>query len=490
MRRIGWMALCLAVIAGFAGWALHPPSNLDVDWYLLGARTLLGQGDELYVSVRDPNPPAVWQLFLGMERLAEWTGLPAHRLFYGLTALAGVGLLAWTAKLLPRTLRAATLLGGAFFAGFAAFVESGQRDVLAALMILPYLAWTQRLSEGPAPQRAQGFAATAVAGLTLLLKPHFLLYFIFAETLLLWRSRSPSTAGGKGALRADLWLPLFGVALLGAAQLALYPAYLDYVRDYGAFYLGWAPGPLTSRALVTLLMLVALLGVLTVTKRLCGWAATLAGAAVAALLVALVQNKWWDYQTHPILLFTGLAWTVLLAEATGRPGRGVLRAVLISLPVLWIASLALQSGRDHWRAFVQAPVPPTTLALAAAIDRLAPGQPIAILGSHAGAVAAYLSSAAWALGDPPFWVIQEVGQRRLDGAALSEVERDAEQRYLAELADRLERHPPVLLAIHRGSGYEPDALAYLRLDARLAALLDSRFAPAGDIGGYDLFRPR
>jgi hypothetical protein len=128
--------------------------------------------------------------------------------------------------------------------------------------------------------------------------------------------------------------------------------------------------------------------------------------------------------------------------------------------------------------------------LAGAIDRLAPASPVAILGSHNGAVAAYLSSATWALGDTPFWVIQQVGRRRLDGVPLSEVERGAEGRFLSELADRLEEHAPALLAIHRGSGHEPDALAYLRLDPRLSAILASRFVPEGEAGGYDLFRPR
>ncbi|HKY94157.1 MAG TPA: hypothetical protein VJL84_02580, partial [Kiloniellales bacterium] len=123
-------------------------------------------------------------------------------------------------------------------------------------------------------------------------------------------------------------------------------------------------------------------------------------------------------------------------------------------------------------------------------DRHAHGQPVAILGGHSGTVAAYLGGATWALGDPPYWVIQQVGQRRLEGAPLSEVETAAERRFLAELADRLAGSPPALLAIHRGGPREPDALAYLRLDARVAGLLDERYVAAGEAAGFALFLPR
>ena len=154
-RALGWAVLWLVVGACFAGWVLHPPGNLDIDWYLVGARTLLSGGGELYSTIRDPNPPGVWQLFLGVEWLARATALPAHRLFYVLTALVAAGVLVWAAAILPRPLRWATLLGGAFFGAFAAFAEAGQRDVLAALMLLPYLAWTQRLSESRPPTAAR-----------------------------------------------------------------------------------------------------------------------------------------------------------------------------------------------------------------------------------------------------------------------------------------------------------------------------------------------
>jgi len=485
-RVLPWLALA----AGFAGWALHPPSNLDIDWYLLGARTLAADGGELYVTLRDPNPPSVWQLFLAVDWLARAVGVAPHRLFYALSALLAVGLLAWTARLLPERQRAPTLLAGALFGGFAAFAEAGQRDVLAALTMLPYLACVQRLSDGAAGQRWQRGLATFAAGLALLLKPPFLLYFLFAEALLLWRTRKVSTARrALPFLRADLLWAALAVALLAAASLAAHPSYLDHLASYGAFYLDWTPAALSSRTLAAILMLLAALALVAWTGRSGSWAETLGWAGLAALATALVQDKWWDYQAHPILLFAGLAWFAILAEPARFGTRALLWASTAAV-MLWTGSVALQSARDQWRAFAEVPLPPEAVALAAAIDRLAPGQPVAILGSHSGAVAAYLSGTTWALADPPFWVIQQVGTRRLSGEALDAVEADAERRYLAELTARLEARPPALLAIHRGGPREPDALAYLRLDPRLAALLAEGYADAGETGGFALLLAR
>lgn len=481
-RSLAWAALWAFVAACFVGWALHPPTNLDVDWYLLGARTLLGGDGILYVTIRDPNPPFVWQLFLANEALARWAGLPSHRLFYALSAAGCLALLVWTAALLPRRLRVATLLGGAFFGGFAAFAEAGQRDVFAALMMLPYLAWTQRLGDGLPARRAGGAAATFVAGLALLLKPHFLIYFVFAEALLAWRRR------GLPGLRADLLWPLLGVALIGAAQLALYPGYLDYIRSYGAFYLDWEAAPVSSRALVAMLMLAAALGVAVLWRRPRGWAATLGWMGLAAVATALVQDKWWEYQAHPILLFAGLAWAALLAEPARTGWRGLFWASLAA-PAVWFGGIALQSGKDHWQSLAPEGEPSGDRALAAAIDSLVPpGAPIGILGDHTGAVAGYRSHATWGLADPPFWVVLQVAPRRLAGEALRPVEAEAEAHHLADLAQRLESAPPALLAFYRSPGYAlHDALAYYRLDARIAALLDAGYDPTGEVAGYDLF---
>ena len=56
------------------------------------------------------------------------------------------------ARMLKRVFSSGDRIRGVLPVGrvfFTAFVEAGQRDVLAALMVLPYLAWAQRLSEAP-----------------------------------------------------------------------------------------------------------------------------------------------------------------------------------------------------------------------------------------------------------------------------------------------------------------------------------------------------
>jgi hypothetical protein len=482
---LSWTLTWILAAALFMGVALHAPNNLDVDWYLLAARTLSSHGGELYETLRDPNPPAVWQLFMANDALARWTGWPAHRLYYVLTAVFCLAMLAWTAVMLPARFRRATVLGGGLLLGFAAVDEAGQRDLLAAAAFLPYLAWIQRLSQGEAANRSTGYAATLLAALALLLKPYFLLYFVVLECLLAWRAGRWRTW-----LRPDLLLPAAAALLLGALQLAAHPAYLAYLGDYGAFYATWPPATLSSRAFLALLALLGLLFWLFWQRRWASWAATLAAAGLAAALTATVQNKWWDYHAYPIMLFAGLGWIAALAAPWPRLAgwKSLLSSVLVSAIAVWLTGEALRGAELNLRHSRWDPGLAADGLLAREIDRLAPGERIGILGGHTGAIAAYLSHASWGLADPPFWVVLQVAERRLQGQALRPVEAAAEARHLAELVERLRSAPPALLAFWRSPGYAPlDALAYYRLDPSLAAILDERYAPAGEVANYSLY---
>jgi hypothetical protein len=480
----------LAVLA-FLGVALHPPNNLDVAWYLVAARTW-DAGGELYVTLRDPNTPAVWYLFLGVHRLAEALGLPAHRLFYILVALASLALLAFAAWLLPandaagRRRQWATLLGGAFLCGFLGLTLAGQREPLAVLLVLPYLAWTQRLAEGADGARGGGLLATLLAGLAVLIKPHFLLWLLAAEALLAWRRR-----GWMGWRRADLLLPALATLLLGGLLLALHPAYLDYLADWAAYYAAFPAAPLDSRQVFAL----GLLGLLLLYRLLLGgrdrgWGDPLAIAALAALATALLQDKWWGYQSMPLESFAGLAWLALLLEAPAgwpRPRWRRSALALLALAALgWFAGAAVSAAKQQWRFVLEDYRQPEPEALASALDRLAPTQPVAILGGP-GPLGAYLSGTLWALPDPSYWVVDLVQAQRQRGQPLSALLRDAERRNLDAVATALAALRPKLIAIHRGAGRDPvDALPYYQADPRIGALL-ADYQRVGNAGGYDLW---
>lgn len=483
--------LCLGV-------ALYPPINLDVCWYLVGARSW-ATGGELYVTLRDPNTPAVWYLFLGIERLAVWLGLPPHRLFYLLVALATLLLLAFAARLLPGEDRAARrqrlglFLGGAFLCGYSALTVAGQRDPLVVLLLLPYLAWTQRLASGVTGDgRGRGTLATLLAGLGLLIKPHFLILMLLAEALLARRRRH-----FFAWYRADLLGPALATLLLGALLLTLHPAYLDYLARYAGYYAAFPAAPLSSRALFGLL----LLGLLLACRLLLGWGDrgwgdrgwgdTLLLAALGALLTALLQDKWWDYQAVPLETLAGLAWLALLlgrspSELWGLRWRRLGIQGLALLALAWFAGAAVSASKQQAR-FVLAEVhQPAPEALAAALDRLAPGEAVAILGGPQGPIAAYLSSTRLALPDPSYWVVDLLGQVRAAGRLPAPVFLEAERRHLADVAAALADRPPRMLAFYQGDDEgRPDALAYYGAQPAIAAILD-RYRPAGEAGGYRL----
>ncbi len=490
-------AVLLAAALLCLGVALHPPNNLDVCWYLVGARSWAA-GGELYVTLRDPNTPAVWYLFLGVERLAAWLGLPPHRLFYLLVALATLLLPAFAARLLPGEDRAARrqrlglFLGGAFLGGYCGLTVAGQRDPLVVLLLLPYLAWTQRLARGEVGDcRWHGTLATLLAGIGLLIKPHFLLLMLLAEALLARRRRR-----FIAWCRADLLGPALATLLLGALLLALHPAYLDYLARYAGYYAAFPAAPLSSRALFGLL----LLGLLLLFRLLLGqgdrgWADTLLAAALGALAVALLQDKWWDYQAVPVETLSGLAWLALLlgrspADLWGARWRRLAIQGLGLVALAWFAGAAVSASKQQARFVLADFHQPAPEALAAALDRLAPDEAVAILGGPQGPVAAYLSSTRLALPDPSYWVVDLLGQLRAAGRPPAPVFLAAEQRHLVDVATALAEAEPRLLALYQGDTEgRPDALAYYGRQPAIATLL-AGYQPAGEAGGYRLLLRR
>ncbi len=485
-----WLLAALA----FAGVALHPPNNLDVSWYLVAARTWAA-GGELYVTLRDPNTPAVWYLFLGIERLAGWLGLPAHRLFYLLVALASLGLLWLTMRLLPaadaagRRRRQATLLAGAFLCGFAGLTLAGQRDPLVVLLLLPYLAWIQRLSESAADgHRRLGSLATLLAGLGLLIKPHFLIWILLLEGLLAWRLGS-----WRSWRRGDLRWPARATLLLGLALLLGHPAYLDYLERYASYYSAFPAAALSSRTLFGLLLLALLLAFrLLLGRPDRGWGDTLLVGAVAALLTALLQGKWWDYQAMPIETLAGLAWVALLlrgapADRWGPAWRRLALRALTWAALAWFAGAAVSASKQQLRFVLRPFEQPAAAALAAAFDDLAKRQPVAVLGGTTGVIAAYLSQARWALPDPSYWVVDLLAPLHRSGDAIAPALLRAEARHFEDVAAALARTRPTLLAFaEEGDSTSVDALAYYRRDAAMAQLLGD-YRLVGHAGGYALW---
>lgn len=490
----------LVALAAFATVALQPLVNIDIAWHLLAAREWR-RGAELYVGIRDPNLPAAWMLYRACWWLGDLLGLPAHRVFFALVALWGLACAWLTLRLLPaegsarRAMAAVTLAGAAALFAGASLYQAGQRDHVIALALLPYGAWLCRLSltEPPRHLRRLGALATLLALLALQLKPYGLCYLLAGEAWLAWRRRQP-----WAALRADLLAPLFAVGLLVALQLVAFPAYLQFLRDWAAYYANQGLTQPSARILITLGLLAAALLWLALRRPSAAaparWGEVLVVLALGALLACAAQNKWWDYHAYPFELFTELAWVLLLWEAWRHPSwrgpRARALALLLAAAVsLWFAWIGLLALRQQKLMTLDRPPQSEVRALAAAIDEAAPGGRVAFFGGLDANLAVYFAEARWALPTPVLWVEGMLLGHRRDGLPLPDWLAAAAARHFDEVLARLEADPPALLGFYRGGAAAPEDFHGLyRADPRFAALLETHYRPWQDLADYALWR--
>ena len=270
----------LLAICCVALWMLEmeQPLTSDVAWFLdAGSRWFHGQ--RLYVDILELNPPLA---FYDMALLSAgiWTKA---------AYLAGVCAAIFVSALLCERRWVA-------FAALTvpALLPFGQRDHLALIAVLPYLASERRSW----PIGLWLFAGAA-------LKPHFLLIPLLGAA---WRKT---------------WDPalttLFALVIAYGAFVALvHPAYLtDMVPLARATYGGLGGHPTYWFELALILGIFAM-----------NWRAPIAGGLIGALLSYFLQGKFWYYQLIPAL---GLA---IYLGLTARKVKGVNAACVIALAIM------------------------------------------------------------------------------------------------------------------------------------------------------------
>ncbi|MBA5640377.1 hypothetical protein H3H37_25285, partial [Duganella sp. LX20W] len=283
--------------------------------------------------------------------------------------------------------------------------DFGQREHLALLLVLPYLAEAARRADGAAAPRGARLAVAAWATVGIALKPHFLLVPLLVEMVVLARVRRRPGAGM--VLMAAL------LATYGVAVLWLTPDYLPMMRLFSRAY--WHYGsdswfdflrvPQCQNALI----LVACHWALRPAPRAPGH--VLSAAALGFAVAAIVQHKGWSYHWYPVLalgwLLFAQAGAVAVAQRVWR-GRPLAPAIAAALAVGLAGLALLMAPRDGQRAN------PYPAMLGPAIGALG-GGPVLVLASPLrvayplvtqpgiGATARFpsmgLVAAAWQTGD-------------------------------------------------------------------------------------------
>ena len=356
LRRATLLGLALLFAAALFILLQFPP-NHDVAWFLYAAGRVL-EGDVLYRDVVDMNAPAAIWLSAIPEGLARLTGAwPAtmHRLFV-------VGLAAGSLSIFGRVLRAwlpadrgawgAVLVATAYLLLVAPVLEFGQRDHIAVILALPYLALlAERLrragASGPddvALPRAALVAAGIMGGIGFMLKPVFGLAWLLPELLVAMRL-------GLRALRRPETIALlttfvvyciavllfargyFFIARLGAASYSEYSS----TSTWELLLLRRAQFPLMAFAIW-----IAARGF----SRLRDLGDVLALAALGFYLAVLIQRKGWEYHWIPATTLASVVMLLALTAAFTAPAgeRASRRAEAMPLLAAMLLALGLTAA--------------------------------------------------------------------------------------------------------------------------------------------------
>lgn len=444
----------------------------DVGWQFWTARQMLG-GTVLYEQLWEVNPPLWFWSAMPLAWLAKATGMAWGAVLAG--AVIGLGALcAWlVARLLetgswPERL-AMMLLAFAVTVVMPAAL-TGQREQLALIVSLPYVALVARRHAGRPVPLAIAILVAVIAAYGFALKHYFVAVPVVLEAWLMlrqranwrpWRPELLVLAGLAGAYAASVvtLAPGFFTVILPMVNAAYFAAQQPFVfvlvKPYVMFWL------------VAGLLLVA-------TRRLPMREASAASeAALPAMLLAcaafalgyFLQGRGWNYHS--------IAATGAMAMALG------LRLVrLRGLPATLVGGALLAAA--VWQMY---PYRPERAAEDPYLDRVAAGEGVFMAGFDAGPI--------WRRGREPlvpvsrsysYWMVYAIALAETEGRMTPELEALRAQ-VLAAASQDVRCNPPQLILLQATPLIEGKAGAFsleefVMRDAKLRRFVSEHYAPA------------
>ena len=471
-----WQVLTAALLAAALALGVLAPLP-DVSWLTVAAAKVMG-GERLYSQVMEVNPPLSVLLYMPPVLLARALGVAPETASAGLCVLA----LATSLWLSGRILKSLLDFGStgpwkmaaaaAFVLGLMPAVAFGQREQIAVIALLPFLAVCMLRADGHRPDWRRAAIAGLGMGVAACIKPHFAAMAALPLLWSMWKARS-----FRLWAQPELWSAAGTAAIYAAVVLICFPNFLtDFVPVALATYV-----PIRSPLWLLLILpgVPLAFGAFVVARLLKledRWLALPMLAAIGGGLAFLAQGKGWPYHAYPMLAFAMLA---LLGAAAMTPAAEVGRARCLR-PLALVPPLAAMA----WLSTGILPGP-----LAQAVASVAPPSPKLIGVSGVGLTLVRPLHAHWVGRECIEWISDGVIRREAT-ESLAPAERarldamqEAERRRLGE--DITSARPDIILYARRGFDWR----AWSLKDPAIAAAMTS-YRLAATVKGVEIWARR
>jgi len=303
---LAWQGLTFALLAVGLAIALFVPIP-DTSWLLIVAERVL-HGQRLYSQVIEVNPPLSVLLYEPAVMLADALGLKPDPVAGGLCMLGVLVSLGLSGAILRPLIGDDPLRGwklaaaGAFALAVLPAAAFGEREHIAVMALLPFVASTVLRAEGRRLHWAFAVLVGLGLGLAVAIKPHFAAVAGLPALWAMWKSRS-----FRPWAQLELWIGALVFGGYAAWALVAYPNYLaDFMPVLRDVYL---PVRTSFAEMVTLPSIPAAVAGYAVARLLKlerRWMAAPMLAALGGGVAYLVQGKGWPYHAYPMLAFTAL----------------------------------------------------------------------------------------------------------------------------------------------------------------------------------------
>jgi len=380
-RRSGMTVIILGLLSGTFLVRAFYPINHDVSYFLYIARLIL-EGGTQYVDLIDHNLPLATQILLPVVMLSDWAGLPIDLaltsyimvLVVVAWALCMVQILRWNIGDTAKFWIAAILIAGFCYLPGYFFA---QREHLFTILIAPYLVAMASRSAGQTIPTWFAVISGVLAGLSIGVKPHFVLVPAVMEAMLLLQRQHK-------LLRAENLSLLATVTALTVYVLVVYPEWAGQIVPAALSTYGAYNEPILMVAwLIIITILFSLVYLLCrrnshVTPSIFR---ILMFSILGSLFIYVLQRKGWLYHSYPLIFFIFLLFCAALASwdyADWRKARyaapALVASVLLGFLVYNIARLPDRTDLEAMSGRVQN----TTGAILVLSTGLFPGFPLVL----------------------------------------------------------------------------------------------------------------